>query len=70
MDRIAPQVVVIVEILVSEHQAMYALTNKLLNAVFDIALVTVVNEAAGKISYQTAVALKFAQYQPPPSLER
>jgi len=40
---------------------MNALTNKLLNGVFDIALVTVVNETPGKISYQTTVALKFAQ---------
>ena len=40
---------------------MNALTKELLNDVFDIALVTVVNETPGKISYQTTVALKFAQ---------
>jgi hypothetical protein len=32
--------------------------------VFDIALVTVVDETTGKISYQTALAFKFAKYQP------
>ena len=40
---------------------MKALTNELLNGVFDIAQVTMVNETPGKISYQTTVALKFAQ---------
>jgi hypothetical protein len=45
---------------------MNALTNELLNGVFDIARVTVVNETPGKISYQTTVALKFAQDQPSP----
>ncbi len=45
---------------------MNPLTNELLNAVFDIALVTVVKKTPGKISYQTTVALKFAQYQPSP----
>ena len=32
-----------------------------MNDVFDIAQVTMVNETPGKISYQTTVALKFAQ---------
>jgi hypothetical protein len=45
---------------------MNALTNQLLNGVFDIALVTVVNKTPGKISYQATMALKFAQYQPSP----
>ena len=45
---------------------MNALTDQFVNAVFDIALVTVVNETVGKISYQTTVALKFAQDQPSP----
>jgi len=40
---------------------MNALTDQFLNAVFDIAPVTVVNETVGKILYQTTVALKFAQ---------
>ena len=40
---------------------MNALTKELLNAVFDIALVTAINKTPGKISYQTTVALKFAQ---------
>ena len=34
---------------------MKALTNKLLNGVFDIAQVTMANETRGKISYQTTV---------------
>lgn len=45
---------------------MNALTNELLNGVFDIALVTVVNETSGEISDQTTVALKLAQDQPSP----
>jgi hypothetical protein len=45
-----PQVVVIVEIFVAEHWSMKALTNELLNGVFDIAQVTMVNETGGKIS--------------------
>ena len=61
MDWIPPQVVVIIEIFVAEHQSVNALTNKLLNTMFDIALVTVVDETVGKISHQTAVAFKFAQ---------
>ena len=64
MHWIPPQVVVIVEIFVAERQSVNALTNKLLNTMFDIALVTVVDETVGKISHQTAVAFKFAKYQP------
>jgi hypothetical protein len=40
---------------------MNALTNELLNGVFDIAQVTMFHETPGKISYRTTVALKFAQ---------
>ena len=50
MDRISPQVIMIIEIFVSESQPMNALTNQFLHAMFDVALVTVVNETAGKIS--------------------
>jgi hypothetical protein len=50
MDRITPQVVMIVEIFLSESQPMNALTDQFLHAMFDVALVTVVNETAGKIS--------------------
>jgi len=40
MDRISPQVIMIVEIFVSEHQPMNALTDHFLHAMFDVALVT------------------------------
>ena len=49
MDRIRPQMVMIIEILVAQYQAMNALTDKFLNAVFDITLVSVVDETVGKI---------------------
>jgi hypothetical protein len=49
MDRITPQTVMIVEVFVAQHQAMNALTDQLLNAVFNKALVTVVDKTAGKI---------------------
>jgi len=62
MDRIKPQMVMIIEIFVAQDQAMNPLTDKLLNAVFDITRVTVVDETFGKISQQTAVALDFAKY--------
>ena len=70
MDRITPQIVVIVEILVSQHQSMYALTNKLLNTVFDIALGTVVNETAGKSRTRPLWRSSSRSINPPPSLER
>ena len=40
---------------------MNPLTDKFLNAVFDITLVTVVDETAAKISQQPAVALELAK---------
>jgi hypothetical protein len=49
MDGIKPQMVMIIEIFVAQHQAMNPLTDKLHNAMFDITLVTVIDEAAGKI---------------------
>ena len=49
MDGIKPQMVMIIEIFVAKHQAMNPLADKFLNAVFDITLVTVIDEAAGKI---------------------
>ena len=49
MDGIKPQMVMIIEIFVPKHQAMNPLADKFLNAVFDITLVTVIDEAAGKI---------------------
>jgi hypothetical protein len=39
----------IIEIFVAKHQAVNPLTDKFLNTVFDITLVTVIEEAAGKI---------------------
>ena len=50
MDGITPQMVMIIEIFVPQHQPMNPLTDQFLNAMFDITLVTVVDEAAGKIS--------------------
>src|ERR1700757_3559577 len=52
MDGIKPQMVMIIEIFVAQDQAMNPLTDKLLNAVFDITRVTVVDETFGKISQQ------------------
>jgi hypothetical protein len=52
MDGIKPQMVMIIEIFVAQHQAMNPLTDKFLNAVFDITLVAVIDETAGKISQQ------------------
>ena len=56
MDGIKTQMIMIVEILVPQDQAMDPLTNQFLNAVFDITLVTVVDETAGKISQQRVIA--------------
>jgi acetolactate synthase regulatory subunit len=50
MNRIAPQVIMIVEIFVPQDQAMNALTDQFSHAMFDVALVSVVNETAGDIS--------------------
>ena len=61
MDRIQPQLVMTIEIFVAQDQAMNPLTEKFLNAVFDLALVTVVHETLAKISQQPAVALKYAK---------
>ena len=61
MDGIKPQMVVIIEIFVTQYQAMNPLTDKFLHAVFDITLVSVVDKTAGKISQQPAVTLQFAQ---------
>jgi hypothetical protein len=54
--------VMIIEIFVAQDQPMNPLTDKLLNAVFDITRVTVVDETVRKISQQTAMALEFAKY--------
>ena len=54
MDRITSQMVMIIEIFVAQNQAMNPLTDKLLNAVFDKTLVTVVDKTAGKISLKSA----------------
>src|SRR5580704_21924 len=62
MDGIKPQMVMIIEIFVAQDQPMNPLTDKLLNAVFDITRVTVVDETVRKSSQQTAVALQFAKY--------
>ena len=40
MDGIKPQMVMIIEIFVTQHQAMEPLTDQFLNAMFDITLVT------------------------------
>src|SRR5271166_3712250 len=48
MDGIKPQMVMIIEIFVAKHQAMNPLADKFLNAVFDITLVTVIDEASRK----------------------
>ena len=53
--------VMIIEIFVAQYQAMNPLTDKFLNAVFDITLVSVVDKTAGKLSQQPAVTLQFAQ---------
>jgi hypothetical protein len=65
MDRIASQMVMIIEIFVAQDQAVDPLAHQLLDAMFNVTLVTVVDETAGKIPQQTAAALKLAQYQPP-----
>ena len=46
MDGIKPQMVMIIEIFVAQDQPMNPLTDKLLNAVFDITRVTVVGSVA------------------------
>ena len=62
--------VMIIEIFVTQHRAMKPLTDQFLDAMFYITLVTVIEEAAGKIPDQAVVALQVAQDNPPPSLER
>ena len=57
MDGIKPQMVMIIEIFVTQHQAMKPLTDQFLDAMFYITLVTVIEEAAGKIPDQAVVAL-------------
>jgi hypothetical protein len=42
-DGIQPQMVMIIEIFVAQHQAMNPLTENLLNAMFNVTLVTVVD---------------------------
>jgi hypothetical protein len=46
MDRVAPQIIMIVEVLVAQYQAIDPLAQELLNAMFNIALVPVVDETA------------------------
>ena len=46
MDRVAPQMVMIIKVLVAQYQAIDPLTQQLLNAMFNIALVPVVDETA------------------------
>ena len=54
-----------IEIFVAQDQAMNPLTEKFLNAVFDLALVTVVDETPAKISQQPAVAPNTRRIKPP-----
>ena len=49
MQRIASQMVMIIEIFVAQQQSVNPLTDQLYHPVFDIALVTVVDETVGKI---------------------
>ena len=46
MDWIASQVVVIIEVFIAQHQSIDSLTKELLNAMFNIARVPVVDETA------------------------
>jgi hypothetical protein len=46
MDRVAPQMVMIIEVFIAQHQAIDALTKELLKAMFYIARVGVVDETA------------------------
>jgi len=46
MDRVAPQTIMIIEVTIAQHQTIDALTKELLNAMFNIALVPVVDETA------------------------
>jgi hypothetical protein len=46
IDWIAPQMVMIIEVFIGQHQTIDALTKQLLNAMFNIALVPVVDETA------------------------
>ena len=46
MDRIAPQMVVIIEVFIAQHKTIDALTKELLNAMFNVALIPIVDETA------------------------
>jgi acetolactate synthase regulatory subunit len=49
LERIASQVVMIIEIFVAQYQSVNPLSDQLHHPVFDIALVSIVDEAIGKI---------------------
>ena len=46
MDRVASQMVMIIEVFLAQHQTIDSLTQELLNAILNIALIPVVDETA------------------------
>jgi hypothetical protein len=66
LQRIASQVVVIVESFVAQDQAVNALADQLLHAVLNITRVAVVHEPVGHLPQQTTVALPVAQQDATP----
>jgi len=49
MDRIAPQMVVIIKIFIAKYQTINPLAHQLLDTVLDIARIAVVDETTGEI---------------------
>jgi hypothetical protein len=61
VQRITSQVVVIVEVFVAQHQAVKALAEQFLHAMFDLPRIAVVDETGGQIPQDPAMAFPFAQ---------
>ena len=61
MQRIAPQFIMIIEVLVAQYQTINPLANEAVHGVFDEALVSSINKTFGELSQKPAAHFKLAQ---------
>ena len=60
-QRVGAQLIVIVEVLITQHQPVDALGDQLAHAVFDLRGLAVIAEAGGELPHDTAALLELAQ---------
>jgi hypothetical protein len=66
VQRIAPQVVMVVEVFIAQHQPLKALAEQFWHAMFDVAGIPMIDETVGQIAQDPAVAFPVTQQDATP----